>query len=402
MRVFIKWFLYFVFVLFIIGLSLFFGVLVGFKKQSAIRAFIPDSEETIKLPFQYTSNGHIKVLVRIGNKGKYYFILDSGAQSLIIDDFADQINKRLDWLMPSTDSNSSWSLHKMYKVNQIGLTSSLFYKSVRFKKTSRFTDTCDADIKGIVGINVMQGLKWKIDFDEQEIELAKDLGQFTFQRAIDTLKLSKNPWSNHLSVPFSSRNKDKVVYKHLLVDTGFNGTITISKPKKSNYFNDSIIYKGYATSGLSSSSLKETIFFAKEFKVGNSTFQGINVTAAPSSINALGLGFFKQFKSIVLDWENNLLLLERRVGAMDFVNSFLGVGFKFNNEVCYISAALKTDKKNLTEYLDCTVSTINGTAVRNRTDLCDLKLQNLEELNIDLITKEGRRKSITVKREKIF
>ena len=382
-------------------MALFFIMHVGFSKQNSVETVRTSQKNVNCIPFEYTSTGHIKISVGFAKGTSHDFLFDTGASSFMFEDFAQTVDKEFDWIMPSIDANFIPSVVKTYKLDKLNFGGFILFKNASFKKDKQFTNHCDSDVKGIIGVNIMKDLKWRINFSSKEIEIADDINKFSIKNPVDTIRTIQNPNSHHLKVMFSSPSDPSGINKPLLVDTGYNGYLTITK-KHTSHFKDSVIFKGATSKGLYSEEPNESIYFTREFSIGGKEFEAIQINAANRSINALGLNFFKQFNSVVLDWDNNLLLLEYKTSNPVFFKRSFGVSFRFEDKRCYLNAAIKTKTKDLTPYLDQQIVTINGTKIINNSQLCELDLSKAEILELEFITAENGIKKVIVKKEPFF
>jgi hypothetical protein len=393
-----------IFLLAVVFIAFFFFITaVGFHKQNAVETILTNDEKVNYLPFEYSTSGHLKVYVSLENGASYPFILDSGASSTLFYDIAGEIDKRLSWIMPSLDSNGSFSFLKAYKLNALGISDFLIFKNPFFETTKGFKSECDTDIKGILGVNLMKELKWRINFRTQKIEIADDVSMFNIMNPLDTIKTYQNAHSHHLKARFTSMKDSFGINKLVLIDTGYSGFLTVSKFDGINrIFRDSVRFKGLTSQGLYSEKSNELTYLADGFSIDGTNYNNmaVNVTEAP--FDALGLGFFRQFDSVVLDWEHNLILLEKQESEPSFLEPLFGVGFGFEDNKCYLKAALKSKTKDLTNYLNRQILTINGVEINDPLELCELNLDKDQILGLEVLSENNEVLRISIKKEPLF
>jgi hypothetical protein len=393
-----------VFLLAVVFIAFFFFITaVGFHKQNAVGTILTNDEKVNYLPFEYSTSGHLKVDVSFENGASYPFILDSGASSMLFHDIAGDIDKRLSWIMPSLDSNGSLSFLKAYKLPAVGIGDFLIFKNPFFETTKGFKSECDADIKGILGVNLMKELKWRINFRSQKIEIADDVSKFGILNPLDTIRTFQNAHSHHLKAKFTSTVDSFGIKKLVLIDTGYSGYLTVSKFDDINrIFRDSVRFKGLTSQGLYSEKSNELTYLANGFSIDSQNFNNMAVKVTEAPFDALGLGFFRRFNSVVLDWEHNLILLEKKESEPSFIEPLFGVGFGFEDNKCYLKAALKSKTKDLTPYLNRQILTINGIEIHDSLDLCELNLDRDQILELEVFFENNKVQRVLIKKEPLF
>ncbi len=381
----------------------FFISAVGFHKQNAVETILTNNDKVNYLPFEFSTSGHLKVDVSFENGASYPFILDSGASSMLFYDIAGDIDKSLSWIMPSLDSNGSLSFLKAYKLNAVGIGDFLIFKNPFFETTKGFKSECDQDIKGILGLNLMKELKWRINFRSQHIEIADDVSKFGILNPLDTIRTFQNEHSHHLKARFTSMKDSFGIKKLVLIDTGYSGFLTMSKFDDINrIFMDSVRFKGLTSQGLYSEKSNGLTYLANGFSIDGTNFNNmaVNVTEAP--FDALGLGFFRQFDSVVFDWEHNLILLEKKESKPSFLEPLFGVGFGFEDNKCYLRATLKSKTKDLTNYLNRQILTINGVEINDSLDLCELNLDKAQIMELEVLSEDNEVQRVLIQKEPLF
>jgi hypothetical protein len=174
-RKFFKVLLWIIIISMILAMVMIGFVLVGFHKQNSVDVVLSDDKKIHRLPFDYTSSGHLKVFVSLENGESIPLILDTGASSILFKDFVNTTDARLNWIMPSLDANLVPSIGRTYRLNEISLGDFLTFRNPSFKMAKNILRECDKDVKGILGVNLMKEFKWRINFETTQIEIARDI-----------------------------------------------------------------------------------------------------------------------------------------------------------------------------------------------------------------------------------
>jgi hypothetical protein len=183
----------------------------------------------------------------------------------------------------------------------------IFLGGVEFKEVP-FYNISDK-IDGVLGANIISNGVWKIDFSKQMLTFASSSDSIGGLQLMERLPAKFT--SNGILVEVSFRNH---IVKDIQLDLGFNGGIllppkTFRQVAKGNsmFYKDSLRF-----STPSHATITETTHALDTFEINRnrlSTFISSNEQVRESLI---GLGFFSQFKYVVIDYINKTVYIQRR------------------------------------------------------------------------------------------
>lgn len=272
------------------------------------------------IPFTYSSTGHIVIPVHIqGSKEAFSFILDTGASNMIFSSHKDQFNFKRNGFGIGLGSSLNFFTTKINSCNALQFGAFRF-EGVNFKEININSDCID-EICGIIGTGIMHNLEWQIDFSNMHIIIADSLEHLQIADDAISLPLQQNSFTSHLHVKIKFR-KNKRPHS-VLIDVGNNGTLNL---KQSPILKDSIAFETKKVFGIDSNALgKEKIaesediyYLADSLYLGNFSVCQIPIHAAPKSLNMLGLGFFKHYKTTI-SYKTSQLFLEPYQNAPSFI-----------------------------------------------------------------------------------
>lgn len=377
----------------------------NFKKLETVdieNTFVRDS-----IPFYYSSTGHILIDVEIQDSKKTYpFILDSGASNMIFTPNTSIFNFENNGFDLGKGANGKYFFTRIKKVNRIKIQS-LIFKNFNVSEVNHNFD-CMENIYGIIGLGLMHNLNWQIDFQNKMIIVNKDMTDFNFSKERIELLLNENRFSHHLYLPLQLSPQGSLI--RVNVDLGNNGNLSL---KESEVVKDSLELKTKNIKGTQLTGLGEdnyTISNEKEYitdklildlsyEVANFPF-----STNTNSLNLLGLGFFKKFKTTI-SWSNKLLILEPYDDYLNFIDKTFGFDIKYdeNGDIIINSIIEDTPASKNKLPLYSKVIAVNDIHNIKKIDLCILKeiIKSNDTINLKLKKNDIVRKYQLVK-ETIF
>jgi hypothetical protein len=184
--------------------------------------------------------------------------------------------------------------------------------SVRFDKVIIYNIPSDSDglntrgVNAVFGDNLISMGVWKIDFENSLITFASSLDSIDLQ---NTTKLPVEFSDNIIRIDAVFPNGN---HKKLAVDLGYNGSAVLSRTQfaemNSSGKTDSVFNilpeKYYLNSSESS----------RRISIANRNYPAILHFSEAIKESLLGLGFFLQFKFVILDYRNKSIYVSNEVG----------------------------------------------------------------------------------------
>lgn len=165
---------------------------------------------------------------------------------------------------------------------------------------------------GIVGWNFFGKQILELSEQDECIRILNSVGHLTDYEVVDC---KEAPISKLLiAVPISIQGQ--LIIANLILDTGFNGMIMMSKDKMKNI--DFSRAKGATATGVTMEKQNDlSVLVADSIQIGNSSLKDVNIailSSIPSSATTdgvLGMEFFKKY-SVVIDFRASKLYLKAR------------------------------------------------------------------------------------------
>ncbi|GGZ65928.1 aspartyl protease family protein [Mesonia mobilis] len=358
----------------------------NYKKLETVKfnnSFVKDT-----IPFYYSNSGHILIDVSIqGSKKTYPFILDSGASNMVFNPNINKFNFESNGYAIGKGASGNYFLSKIKKINSINIRS-LKLKNFNAQEINHNFD-CMQNIYGIIGLGLMHNFNWQIDFKNKIIIVTKTLENLNLGNHKIELKLKENQFSHHLELPIKLASKASST--KVKIDLGNNGNLSI---EESEMYRDSLNLRFKKIIGTQLSGLGQKEFsMSKEKKylsdtlILNSNFEILNFSFStnPNSLNLLGLGFFKKFKTTV-SWPNKLLILEPYDQQSNFVDKTFGfdISYDKNGDIIINSIIENTPATQNKLILNSKIISINN--IKN--NLCVLKdiLKKNDSVSLKLLS----------------
>ncbi|MDR2234875.1 MAG: retroviral-like aspartic protease family protein [Chryseobacterium sp.] len=240
---------------------------------------------------------------------------------------------------------------------------------------------------GILGANQMAKLVWRVDYNGNSLEAAKNLSQFDLS-------------GYDIVIPFDPETqktpviKTKILDKNtkLTFDTGFSGRLKIGE----SHYDEKKAGPGIEVYGTNSvgaygagKPMPGHIFRIPELALGNKTFA--NEIISTGSSNLIGNEFFKDF-IFILDWSESKIYMKRIKNEPVKLESF-GFGYRFID--AKPTVAFVFQEENFPLKIGDSIISINDIALDhlNQENACHYFLNRVEKgqntINLK-ISREGK------------
>lgn len=349
----------------------------GKKFYEKGKAELTQQVEPINMRFE-NNLPFVKVVI----SGKTYtFLFDSGAPTVISREIFTELKLKKKYSRSVGDSNKNTKQQVFTELPEMKVD------QVTFRNTGAIVLDLDADelrclhVDGIIGANQMAGLVWKINYAENQLQVAKDLSGFDL-RGFD------------LVIPFETKTQQTPLVKIRLLgkefpftfDTGFSGRLELTDAD----FDPAKAQRFISTSGTHSTGAFGTakpsggyIFRADTLGLGNSVFKGEFVSTG--SMNLIGNEFFRDFECII-DWKSRRIYM-KRIRTVPAVLESFGFSYRFVDAKPVVAYVIEEEKSLIK----------NGDIILNINGI------SLEHLDADQVCHyflnriEGSRKVINIK-----
>nr|WP_319400410.1 hypothetical protein [uncultured Carboxylicivirga sp.] len=256
----------------------------------------------------------------------------------------------------------------------------------------------------------MHHFVWQIDFERQQIIVAKRPDDLEFGSNYFEIPLNENKKSHHLRTKV--RFGENRPLKSVLVDLGSNSTLFLSER---DVLNDSIKYLSKGILGQASKGLGEedSVITYRYYKTdslffNNSDFavSDVTVCTASKSLNLLGLGFFENYKTTI-NWPDKKLILEPVHPNSGFIGKTKGFSLIYNKDksVAEIGALVENTAASKANFkLKTQVIAINEISLLNYESYCRYRNTDLSNDTIEVTFKgeDGSKRIVRLLEEPIF
>jgi hypothetical protein len=347
----------------------------NYKKLESVE--INDFELEV-IPFTLSNSGHIVVNVKVQGKDKNYpFILDSGASNIIFKNKISEFDFENNGVGIGKGANGSYFFSRIKNINTIHIKS-ISFKNFNVKEVAHNFD-CFDDYYGLIGLGLMHRLNWQIDFQKKEITVTKNFEELNFEQNKIEFDLVENQFSHHLSIPLKLTNSSTKIYP--IVDLGNSGNLSLDENlifEDSLKLNSSkVIEKKTLGLGNSKNRVTESKMYYVDSLITNSNyaFNNFMFKASPNSLNLLGLGVFKNYKTTI-SWSEKKLILEPYTKDINFNYETFGLGITSKSETKKIIISSITENSDAFMHnieLGMEVIMINELENKNSKSLCEFK-----------------------------
>ena len=267
-----------------------------------------------EIPFEFIDN-QIILQVEI-NDNFYPFIFDTGNDLTSIDlSLLDQIDYKSNNVNYTiSDASNIARTNEYLSINKLSI-GGIEFKNIGAQTTdfSHFkqVNACNHYV-GIIGSNLMRKAKWEIDYQNKILKITDNIENFIIPEDAITFKTnSGNYGSADIKISINE------IEGKFTFDTGYSGFIhagmelfdRINATKKINYKKrtgiNSMNAHGFTTSTIYKSRIEK-------IEVGNIKLSAQIVDFEDNRSKLLGNAFFKHFL-ITLDWENEIIYLQKRI-----------------------------------------------------------------------------------------
>lgn len=349
------------------------------KKMGEGRLVWPENKIIERIPFYYASSGHILIDVKVeGSKETYPFILDSGASNFIFKNHSDEFDFESNGKGLGMGATGNFFFTNIKKADSIQIQG-LTFTNVNFEEYN-FDFNCFEHVYGLIGNGTMKHLDWQIDFKNQEIIVAKKLNELPVkENAIEIpLRINKTSFHPYASIQLAKGKK----YKTVIVDLGSSGTLSLSEE---DFVKDSLNLKekrifgkqGEGLGGQNDDSDTERVVLAETISFKRSKYKAhkMPVDVSPTSLNLLGLGFLKNYKTTI-SWSNEKLILEPYDSVPNFLWKTRGFGMRYDSKTKKLR--IKSVTNNSPAYklkipVNAEIIELDGKLVTSEKELCEFK-----------------------------
>jgi predicted aspartyl protease len=358
------------------------------------------NQEVERIPLNFLNNAAI---VKVQIEGKFYnFIFDTGAPLIISNKIFEELN------LKTIEESDIKDAHQEIRKQKFTYLPELKLGNIAFKNFGAIViDLEDPFFKcykidGIFGANQMSKLYWKIDYQNEIIEVTKKIKNFNTAEFKHKIRFSTYPQKTPL-IYVQVDNKNKVV----TFDTGFVGSINLKKEQidiKNLEISENLISK-YGVEGIgiygTGKNSEQYIFKTNNFGI-NDIPQSKQIIET-GEIAILGNAFLKNY-IFILDWNKNEILLKE---AENIPTDFTAFGFGYRILDGKAKVTYVYQNQNIPLQLEDEILSINNENVQGLSDneACQYFLKSKKENNDELILKVKRGAEIlyfTVKKHNFF
>lgn len=338
-----------------------------------------------KIPLSFVNDIPI---VSIEIEGEFYnFIFDTGAPLVISNKIYDRLN-----LKTKTESEVADS-HKEKRVQKFTFLPKMKAGNVLFKDFGAvvvdFEDPVFRcyNIEGILGANQMAKLYWKVDYQNNDIEVTENLKNFNPDQFNYKISFKPSPQKTpYINIKILNETKE------LTFDTGYAGSISINKSLL-DLENPKIKRNLITKSGLSAVGMygigknsDNYIFTTEDFSVGNIPVSKQIIETFESSV--LGNTFLKNY-IFIIDWKSNeILLKETNLIPIDYWS----FGFSYRFVDGKVKVLNVYQNQNIPLHLEDEILSINDVSMENLSleESCQYYLKSKEDGKKELQLKVKR------------
>jgi hypothetical protein len=367
------------------------GVKIEYARDA--ERMMPYTNFKREIPFK-TVNGHIVIEATIdGKKGN--FILDTGASTMLDEDFSNNLSLNILGKSKHKDATGKKKILKTVALNNLTIG------DIAFEKIIATTGGLDIikvlklknciDISGLIGANVMNKGVWQIDYRRQKITITDTRDSLHFPSDKKTISFDARGGAKK---PVIKLKMNGIDLGDAVFDTGNNSTIGMSNKTASAFLPFKTAIKQYRYGSGAFGMYVDTSYTAK---LPNLTFGQnfetmhtiVTVNSHLTDLTLIGYQFLKDYV-VAIDWKYQEITFYDYQPSKE--NPYFTFGFTplFQNEKLIVggimiqSAADKAGLKLNDEILE-----VNGIDCRKiaHATYCDLKYTDAD--TVRLTVKKG-------------
>lgn len=257
------------------------------------------------IPFEFTEGGSIIVTTAWGKAHQPIKLKFDNAAPTTVDsitkatlsDVQETGEKDKDRLMPTGQKITSRFL----------LTDNVQLGDINVKKVAFLqVPFAQRPAQGLLGRNILKKGIWKIDFENKMITFTNSLDSIGGLDKAKELPV-KFDYFDRITVKMKMENTVTDVFE---VDFGYNGAVTLPYDKFRKVAKDSYVRKASGTLSTAAGTVETNFYILKhgvlDFK--GDTYLDFDITSSDAMKDKLlGLGFFSQFKYVIIDYVHKSL-----------------------------------------------------------------------------------------------
>ncbi len=366
--------------------------------------------KTLDKPFSETVNTEISkglIIVPVQIAGNNYrFLFDTGA----ILSISKEVQQKMAYKEVSTgglvDSDNNRQKVSYVQVDTLQIGKIPFIEQTAF--VADFTKNpiiACLNIDGIIGSNLMRFCHWTIDYQNAEIILFKDTVHKLPENVIHLPFVLNKQYDQIVSLKFG-----KATLKNLKIDSGSNGSLTLSKNamnvlKENEIITETFAEKGFTSSGLYGKASASTREFAWADTLQNNNFivEGVELKTGKSGL--IGGEILSRFVVTLNFKEKEISFVPVDNSTPDYSTFGFSLGYS-DEEEFYIQAIKENspaEDANLIPGLK--VLRFNELDFTNGSSFCDYvwhTMGNRETLKLEYIDKTGQTKTKILQKRFIY
>lgn len=260
-----------------------------------------------------------------GSEEHYKFLFDMGATTTII---SSELSEKLElepvYHFKSTDSQGKTIKHEYVKIDSLKIGNTKFYGFVAGETIYPENSILRCVLPdGIIGANIMKGLIWQIDYENERIIFSDDLKNYNILDKTPIIRMSRKPPS---SCPYITVSKNGEKIRGLIFDTGSNGGISIPLSKKNNY-ELSVKLIDQSTQGLFGAGA-DTVYISdnQTINIGSIEMDNVPVEYNYRGKKNIGNAFLNNFL-VTADFQSRNIYLDPNQTIAFDRKDFFGYGF---------------------------------------------------------------------------
>jgi len=165
---------------------------------------------------------------------------------------------------------------------------------------------------GLLGGNLMEKGIWKIDFEKREILFTSSLDSIADLKNAEIIE-SKFTFTNSIKFKVQLDQKMRHIFEF---DLGYNGALILPKKDFDRFHFEDSIKSSLGKMGTAVGAQEAHYFFVENqmFEIGDKSFtSNIMANDLNKKLSFIGLGFWKEFKFIIIDYNNKKFYVSKEL-----------------------------------------------------------------------------------------